>query len=140
MSAAKILLVDDNIADIKLLRFALDEQGEPYELQVLRTGEDAIRFIKAHGKANTDPNPCVILLDLHLPRYDGIAVLEAIRQSEELAHVKAVVLSGSASPSERSTIEELGAVYMQKPCELSHYLELGAKIIDLCGTGLRAAA
>jgi CheY-like chemotaxis protein len=140
MSVSKILLIDDNAADIKLLRFALNEQGEPYELEVLRTGEDAIRFITAHGKESSEPQPCVILLDLHLPRYDGIALLQAIKQSEELAHVKSVVLSGFASPAERARIEELGAVYIQKPSELTHYLELGAKIIDMCGSGLKAAA
>jgi two-component system, chemotaxis family, response regulator Rcp1 len=140
MSLPKILLVDDNIADIRLLRYALEEQGEPYELQVLQTGEDALRFIEEHGKANSEPDPGVILLDLHLPRYDGIALLKAIKQSAELAQAKAVVLSGFANPMERVKIEELGAVYIQKPSDLTHYLELGARIIDLCDAHLQAVA
>jgi CheY-like chemotaxis protein len=82
----------------------------------------------------------VILLDLHLPRYDGIALLKAIKESDELAHAKSVVLSGYASPSEVLAIEELGGVYIQKPFELSQYLELGAQIIHMCGSLLKAAA
>ena len=139
MSAAKILLVDDNIADVKLLRLALERQNEAYELQVLPTGEDALRFVQTH-KTSMQGEPCVIILDLHMPRFDGLDILMLIKGSVNLAHVNVVVLSGAASPSEKQRIAELGASYMQKPSDLSEYMQLGLKIIDICSNGKIAAA
>jgi CheY-like chemotaxis protein len=71
MIVAKILVIEDNIADINLLRLALDQRGEKYELQVLNSGDDAIRFIQEQrtGLSEEPEKPCVILLDLHLPKY-----------------------------------------------------------------------
>ncbi len=140
MSAAKIILVDDNIADVKLLRLSLDGQDGAYELQVLPTGEDALRFVQSHRRTMRESDPCVIVLDLHMPRYDGLEILAQIKRSSDLAHVSVVVLSGAASPSQKQKIAELGATYMQKPSELSEYMALGYKIMEICGSGSLAAA
>jgi CheY-like chemotaxis protein len=136
VSVAKILLVDDNAADVSLLRMALNEQQEKYDLEVLRTGEDALRFIADRRTDASEPDPCIILLDLHLPRFDGLAILLAIRQSPELAHIHVVVLSGFASPVEQERIATLGAVYVQKPFQLSEFLELGARVMAICKSEL----
>jgi CheY-like chemotaxis protein len=139
MAPAKILVVDDNTADVKLLRIALDQHGEKYEMQVLGSGEDALRFVAEHGKRGRE-HPCVILLDLNLPQYDGLVILKAIRQNPQLSDVRVVVLSGFASPQQRGHIESLGGIYMQKPLELADYFELGAKVIEICnGTAAVAA-
>jgi CheY-like chemotaxis protein len=140
MSAAKILLVDDNIADVKLLRLSLDGQAADYELQVLSTGEDALRFVQSHRRTMQEADLCVIILDLHMPRYDGLEILAEIKRSSDLAHVTVVVLSGAASPAQKQKIAELGATYMQKPSELSEYMALGCKIIEICDHGSLAAA
>jgi CheY-like chemotaxis protein len=140
MSNPRILLVDDNVADVSLLRMAFDEQGQDYELQVLRTGEDALRFVNEHGKNGDDSNPCVILLDLNLPRHDGLVVLQAIRNSPELAHINVVMLSGFASPAQREKVSRLGAAYMQKPMDLEDYFALGTKVIEICKQATELAA
>jgi two-component system response regulator len=140
MSAAKIILVDDNIADVKLLRLSLDGQDGAYELQVLPTGEDALRFVQSHKRSSRGAEPCVIILDLHMPRYDGLEILAEIKRSSELAEVSVVVLSGAASPSQKQQIAELGATYIQKPSELSEYMALGCKIMEICESGSLAAA
>src|SRR5712671_5847759 len=85
--AAKILIVEDNPADILWLRHALDQQGEKYDLQVLLDGEAALRFVDEHRTGLREPEPCVILLDLHLPKYDGIEVLRAVKRVPALAHI-----------------------------------------------------
>ncbi|MDP9055469.1 MAG: response regulator, partial [Acidobacteriota bacterium] len=72
MNPAKIVLVDDNIADVKLLRLALDGEGARYELQVLPTGDEALRFVRSNHSDTARPDPCVIVLDLNMPRYDGL--------------------------------------------------------------------
>jgi len=131
-SPAKILLVEDNTADVSLLRMALDEQKEKYELEVLQSGEEALRFVEEHKTGKRKPEPCVILLDLHLARHDGLEILEAIRSAPNLGHIRVVVLSGFASPAEEERIATLGALYVQKPFHLSEFLNLGTRIIELC--------
>jgi len=84
MQPARILVIEDNAYDIVLLRHALDQQGEDYELEILSDGEQALQFVREHRTRAREPEPCVILLDLYLPAYDGMAVLRAIRQAPAL--------------------------------------------------------
>ena len=139
MSAVKILVVDDNTADISLLRLALDEHEQKYELRVLHTGDEALRFIDAQKDGLTEADLCIILLDLHLPRYDGLAVLRGIRQVASLSHIQVIVLSGAASPAERREISAMGAIYRQKPFDIQGFFDLGAEILAIC-KGYAAAA
>lgn len=139
MSAAKILVVDDNTSDISLLRIALDRQREEYELRVMVSGDEALRFVQEHQPGPCGPEPCVILLDLHLPRYDGLAILQAIRQTPALTHVFVIVLSGLASPAEQRKIAGMGALYRQKPFDIEEFFELGAEIFAICRNSTAAA-
>lgn len=139
MSAVKILVVDDNTADVNLLRVALDEHDQEYELHILQTGDEALRFIEAQKDGLNEPDLCVIVLDLHLPRYDGLAVLRGIRQAGVLPNVQVIVLSGAASPVERSEISAMGAIYRQKPFGIQGFFDLGAEILAIC-KGYAAAA
>jgi two-component system response regulator len=132
MSAVKILVVDDNTADISLLRVALDEHEQKYELRILNTGDEALRFIEAQRDGLNEPDLCIILLDLHLPRYDGLAVLRGIRQVATLSHIQVIVLSGSASPAERREISAMGAIYREKPFDIQGFCDLGAEILAIC--------
>ena len=140
MNPARILVVDDNTADVNLLRLALDQQEEEYVLAVLESGEAALQFVKEHRGGLHGPDPCVILLDLHLPKYDGLAILEAIKQAPVLADVHVVVLSGMATPSETHKIAAMGASYRQKPFGLREYLELGEEILAMCQAASAVAA
>jgi CheY-like chemotaxis protein len=140
MNPARIVLVDDNTADVNLLRMALEQQHAEYDLAVMETGDEALRFVQQHRESARDSQPCVILLDLHLPKYDGLAILRAIRQAPSLAHIHVVVLSGMASPAERDKIATLGAAYRQKPFDLNDYLELGAEVMAICASVSAAAA
>jgi CheY-like chemotaxis protein len=132
MQPARILVIEDNEGDIQLLRFALDQQEENYELEILRDGEEALRFVHEHRTGLREPEPCVILLDLHLPRYDGIAILHAIRETPPLEHIQMVVLSGEADPRQKDEMASLGAYYRKKPSTLTELSELAAEIFVIC--------
>jgi CheY-like chemotaxis protein len=132
MHPIKILVIEDSEAEIVLLRNALDHQGEIYELEILRDGEEALRFVHEHRTGVREPVPCVILLDLYLPRYDGMAVLKAIRQEPALEHIHIVVWTGLASPDQKVEIANLGALYKRKPSTLDELEELAAEIIAIC--------
>ena len=115
-----------------LLRNALDQQGEIYELEILRDGEEALRFVHEHRTGMREPLPCAILLDLYLPRYDGLAVLKAIRKAPALEHIHIVVWTGAASPEQKIEIANLGATYKRKPSTLRELEELAEELIAIC--------
>jgi CheY-like chemotaxis protein len=138
MPAARILMIEDSEADVQMLRFALDQQEEDYELEVLKDGEEAFRFVQEHRTGIREPEPCVILLDLHLPRYDGIAILHAIRHAPPLEHIQIVMLSGQADPLQKAEMASLGAFYRTKPSTLSELSELAAEIFVICKSSIAA--
>jgi len=132
-SPARIVVVEDNPADIFLLRNALDQHDETYVLEVLRDGEEAINFVATQRSAPVEPEPCVIVLDLHLPKHDGTSVLRVIRQEPALAPVQVVALTTLASPKDEQEILELGVrLYKAKPTHLDEWIQLAAEILKIC--------
>ncbi len=132
MSSLKILIVDDNESDIFLLRHALDELGEDYHLVVLEDGEQAIEFVDRHRVSPHAPEPCVILLDLHLPKRDGLEVLRAIRREPAISHIHVVLVTTSASPQQEAAIRAVGADLRLKPTGLSEFAKLASDLIEIC--------
>jgi two-component system, chemotaxis family, response regulator Rcp1 len=140
MPLARILVIDDNEADIDLLRDVLGQQEKDYEFEILSDGEEALRFVREYGIGLREPEPCVIVLDLHLPRHDGMAILRAIRETPALEHVQVIVLSGLASPHQQAEIADLGALYRTKPSTLEDLVELAAEIMAACKNSSPALA
>jgi CheY-like chemotaxis protein len=128
----KILVIEDSPAEVALLRLALDHQGEPYDLELLSDGAMALRFVNEHRLGVREPHPCVIVLDLHLPKHDGIEVLKAIRVAPALFHIHVVALSNSASPREQAEVHALGGLYREKPSGLIQCFDLSAEILAIC--------
>lgn len=132
-SPAKLVVVEDNSADVFLLRHALDQHAEEYVLEVLRDGEEAIDFVNRHRSMGHDAEPCVIVLDLHLPKYDGAAVLKVIRQEPALASVQVVVLTTLASPKDEQVVRDLGVrLYRAKPSLMEEWIKLAGEILAIC--------
>jgi len=128
----RILIVEDNPADVALLHHALAEQGEPVEIIVLTDGEQAVRFVEQQRTGESSA-PCVILLDLHLPRIDGAGVLKSIAKSPKLDHVHVAVWTTLASPAEQEEALRLGAdFYHLKPTSLEGYWTIAKLLIDMC--------
>lgn len=138
---AKLLIIEDNPGDVVLLRFALDHHEEHYELDVLRDGEAAIQFVQQERDIASDPEPCVIVLDLNLPKEDGKTVLTAIKQEPELAHIHVVALSSFASPRDQVEIQQLGArLYRPKPMNLDDWIALAGEILGICRESVAISA
>lgn len=127
---ARIVVIEDNPADIHLLRLALNEHHSPYELEILRDGEEAIRFVEQQAVTS---EPCVFVLDLHLPKQDGTAVLQAIRSKPTLAAVQVVALTSVAAPKDEHEVRELGVrLYRTKPSDLDDWIDLAGEILKIC--------
>jgi CheY-like chemotaxis protein len=143
---AKILVIEDNSADVFMLRHALDQHADPYILQVLRDGQEAIEFVNSQrsGGARSEggkDEPCVIVLDLHLPKHSGAAVLKAIKQEPVLAHVGVVALTTTASPRDEQEVRDLGvSLYRDKPSLVDEWIKLAAEILEICRQHYRVLA
>ena len=130
---AIILVVEDSPADVLLLRHALDQHAEPYELQVLKDGAEALAFCAAQQHPGSESAPCVMVLDLHLPKHDGLAVLAALKREPALNHIRVIALSSFASPRDEAQLHSLGVrLYCEKPGELDGWITLARDILTIC--------
>lgn len=118
-----ILLVEDSADDVELTRLALEENNIANTVIVARDGAEAIEVLSAEKMAGLGEPPALILLDLNLPKVDGIQVLRHIRANERTALVPVVILT--SSEEERGVIEsyQLGAnSYIRKPVDFAEFL------------------
>jgi CheY-like chemotaxis protein len=123
---AQILVVEDNPADVELLRYALGSADLSYDLTVIDNGGEALALMQQRGKYAHTPAPDLVILDLNLPTYDGMEILEAIRSNPAFAGIPIAVLSSSSSLRDRSKIEAFAVnLYITKPSELDEYLGIG---------------
>ena len=138
MSKPFILMIEDNPSDIELLRMALDQTGEAYQLVSLPDGAAALKFVRQQQDCVDEPEPCIMLLDFHLPKYDGIEVLTAVRSEPKLQNVQVVMMASSPiRREEEAKVETLGAIFRQKPRHLSEVQELAEDVLDLCKRSLQ---
>ena len=129
-----ILLVEDNASDEKLTVLAFKKCGVANDLLVVRDGADALDYLFATGKhAGRDPGvlPAVILLDLKLPRIDGLEVLRRVRADQRTRLLPVIVLTASKEEEDVLQSYALGAnAYVRKPVEFVAFVE-AAKTLGL---------
>ncbi len=119
----EILLVEDNPGDVRLTMEALKEGKIRNALSVARDGQEALDFLLDEKKEH--PRPDVILLDLNLPRKNGLEVLEIIKNHEELKKIPVVILTTSEDEQDiLRSYEHHANCYITKPVELHNFLEV----------------
>jgi CheY-like chemotaxis protein len=124
----RILLAEDNPADVYLIEEALREHQVEFELMLAQDGEAAISMM-----AKAAQKPDIVLLDLNMPKRSGGEVLERLRRDSGPA-MPVIVLTSSDSPSDREEAMRLGATsYIRKPTGLDEFLDIGATIKRLVG-------
>lgn len=125
LSTAKvILLVEDNPNDIELTRHALSRHNIANELVVAQDGVEALEYLFGKSEGENRKLPAVVLLDLKLPRVDGLEVLREIRGNERTRYLPVVILT--SSNEERDIIDgySLGAnSYIRKPVDFGQFSE-----------------
>ena len=125
----RILLVEDNTADVYLFRKALTAAGLNFELTVIEDGGSGMAFARGEGQYAGSPVPDLAVIDLSLPKNDGIQILEAFRAAKRFSDVPVVVTSSSTVPPARLKQEELQvARYITKPPDLEAFLEIGTAL------------
>jgi len=129
-----ILLVEDNPLDLDLTLRAFSSQKLTNPIQIARDGEEALEFITKWE--NGEPVPVVILLDLKLPKVNGLEVLKAIKGHPVYKTIPVVILTTSAESSDVKSAYVLGAnSYIMKPVDYEKFIDV-AKQIELYWTVL----
>lgn len=125
-----ILLVEDNEADAELALRAFRRRKLSNPVYVVRDGEEALDYIHRRGRFAEDaPVPSVILLDLRIPKVDGLDVLRQLKQDPVYRNVPVVVLTTSAEDRDVRRSYELGASsYIVKPVEFEKFQEVVERI------------
>jgi CheY-like chemotaxis protein len=121
----RILIVEDDPNDVELTLTALEEYNLANEVVVTRDGEEALDYLYCRGnfKARSNDNPAVLLLDLKLPKRDGLEVLRQIKSDEKLKMIPVVVLTSSHEEKDVVASYKLGVnAYVVKPVDFHEFV------------------
>jgi len=121
-----ILLVEDNPKDVELSLVALGKSQLANEVIVVRDGADALDYLRCEGdyRDRSQGNPAVVLLDLKLPKVDGLQVLEQIKSDPHLQSIPVVILTASREEKDLLRGYRLGVnAYVVKPVSFKEFIE-----------------
>jgi DNA-binding response OmpR family regulator len=129
----RILMVEDDCNDVEMTMTALEEYNLANEVIVTRDGEEALDYLYCRGKyeSRASDNPAVLLLDLKLPKVDGLEVLRQVKSDDKLKMIPVVVLTSSHEEKDMVASYRLGGnAYVVKPVDFHEFVnaikELGA--------------
>jgi CheY-like chemotaxis protein len=121
-----ILLAEDNAKDVELTMEALSEHNLANQVTVVKDGVETMEYLRCEGdhKQRKPGNPAVILLDIKMPRMDGIEVLKAIRSDAKLKTIPVVILTSSREESDLIKSYEIGVnAYVVKPVNFKDFID-----------------
>ena len=121
----RILMVEDDPKDVELTLTALEEYNLANEVVVTRDGEEALNYLYHRGEFKTRPDgdPAVILLDLKLPKVDGLEVLKQLKSDGKLRMIPVVVLTSSKEEKDMVASYKLGVnAYVVKPLDFHEFV------------------
>ena len=125
---AVILLVEDSESDIRLVRRAFAKTRAANPLQVVRTGEEAVDYLRGIDRYSNRaeyPLPELVLLDLDLPGIDGFEVLRWIRRQPQLRPLRVVILTSAEGPADATTAYQSGAnSFLVKPADFDEFVNV----------------
>jgi CheY-like chemotaxis protein len=125
IDVGRILMVEDDPNDVELTLTALAEYNLANEVVVTRDGEEALDYLYCRGNfvGRTSDNPAVLLLDLKLPKVDGLEVLQQIKSDEKLRMIPVVVLTSSNEEKDMVASYKLGVnAYVVKPVDFHAFV------------------
>jgi CheY-like chemotaxis protein len=126
LTLKRILLAEDDPKDIELTLNSLSEYNLANEVMVARDGVETLDCLYRRGQFSDLPDgyPAVILLDLKMPRMDGIEVLRQIKSDKKMSHIPVVILTSSRESRDLETCYELGVnAYVVKPVKFPDFVE-----------------
>jgi CheY-like chemotaxis protein len=124
MKQKSVLLVEDNLNDVELILHSLNEFRNTINIYVVNDGVEALEFLRSEGKfsGQQKDRPSVILLDIKMPRMDGLEVLKEIRSDKNLFMIPVVMLTSSREEQDLYNSYSLGVnAYVVKPVDFNQF-------------------
>lgn len=125
-----VLYADDDRDDKELVREAFQEYSRNIQLLTFGDGLELLRFVEQLD--SFEPLPCLIILDINMPRLNGKQTLQALRQMERFQDVPVVLFTTSTLPSEAAFARSFDAGFVVKPLHTSQIFQLVDKMVDHC--------
>lgn len=121
----EILLVEDNLADVRLTIEVFKDARVHSHLSVVEDGVEALAFLRHEGKYAHTPRPDIILLDLNLPRKNGLQVLAEIKEDDNLKRIPVIILTTSQAEEDIIKTSDLHAnCFITKPVALEQFIRV----------------
>jgi CheY-like chemotaxis protein len=121
----EILLVEDSLLDARLTMSALKRGGLQHRLTLMRDGQEAMEFLLKQGRFSLAPSPDLILLDLFLPKKDGLDVLAEVKSMPDLQEIPIVILT---SADDEAIVQKINSYdieqYIHKPVNYDKFLDV----------------
>jgi len=128
---AHILIVEDNPADVFLIQETIVAAGITVSVHVVKDGEEATRFLDAADRDAAAPCPALVILDINLPRKNGLEVLQHLRHTSRCNAVPVIVVSTSDAAKDRDSVLVNGAsAYFHKPSAYDEFMKLADLICE----------
>lgn len=126
-----ILLVEDNPGDVELTEDALRRSKVATRVSVVNDGDDAMDYLRRQSCYGDETTPDLVLLDLNLPKKDGMEVLKEMREDPSLKHIPVVILTTSEAERDILASYKLGAnCFISKPVDLNEFRKVVESIDD----------
>jgi len=126
---ARILVLEDNPADVDLLRRALGAAEVDCELTVIDDGAEALTLVREAGEAAL---LALVIIDLNLPKHSGIEILKEMRANQRFSHLPVIVLSSSVTGREKDKMDRFHVErFVTKPLDLDEFLGIGLIVKEL---------
>jgi len=130
-SVPRVFAIEDNPADVRLVREGVETTETTIELEVINNGRQAAERLTAIEATTPEDHPNLILLDLNIPGKSGFDLLEMIRNETVFQDVPIVVVSSSENPDDINRVYELAAnAYVTKPADPDDYIEMIDATVD----------
>ncbi len=121
----EILVIEDNPADVRLMREALRSMDPPVSISVATDGEEALLFLRRQGRHDKAPRPSLIFLDFNLPKSDSKELLQEIKSDPNLRLIPiAVLTTSSADRDVRDAYQRFANCYLNKAADLDGFFRV----------------
>lgn len=125
----EILLVEDNLADIRLIEEAFKEASINYNITAMQDGEKALNYLKKIDEFENVTTPDIIILDLNLPKINGLEVLQIVKNDPALLSIPIIILTSSQDSQDvQNSYKGHANCYIQKPENLEGFINLAKQI------------
>ena len=126
-----ILYAEDDEDDQQLIRDSFDQYASDIEVVIFNNGIETVSYL--NSLSATEPKPCLIILDINMPRMDGIETLKQIKSNERFANVPAILFTTSSQIQDKRFAAQYNASFITKPVDSKQMKTITEKFIEHCG-------